>query len=286
MKYKQHVVLCLFSFGLLSLGQNPPAAKPSSPPSESADVVQRVSASIVRVTAIFSYQEQADPNLTSGFRESPLDPAATAQGGPGQTLTWTSAGTGFLIDSDGHIATANHIVSPLLNQQAAEKRLKAEGKVLGPDSFQRATITVVVGGLEHKAARVYRKNDRLDIAILTLGGSTPRLRVPEFEQKEPRPGESVSVSGFPSAAGSDGGNLTTSTGSVLDPVFKGTNGRGFYLADVTANPGESGAPVFVTATGRIIGLVDANVNLRNAPGAGRIEIVPIREILSLLPSSR
>jgi hypothetical protein len=76
----------------------------------------------------------------------------------------------------------------------------------------------------------------------------------------------------------------------LDPVFRGTNGRGFYLADVTANLGESGAPVFVTANGRIIGLVDAglvdaNVNLRNAPGAGLIEIIPIREILSLLPAS-
>jgi hypothetical protein len=72
----------------------------------------------------------------------------------------------------------------------------------------------------------------------------------------------------------------------LNPVFKGTNGRGFYLADVSANLGESGAPVFVTANGRIIGLVDANVNLRNAPSSDRIEIIPIREILSLLPSSR
>jgi hypothetical protein len=71
--------------------------------------------------------------------------------------------------------------------------LKAEGKILGSDSFQRATITVIVGGSEHKAARVYRKNDRLDVAILSLGGSTPRLNVPEFEQKEPRPGVSVSV---------------------------------------------------------------------------------------------
>jgi hypothetical protein len=270
----------------VTLGQNPPAAAPSSPPPESAELIQRVSASIVRVTATFSYQEQEDPKLTSGFRESPLDPAATAQGGPEQTLTWTSAGTGFIIDSDGHIATANHIVSPLLNQQAAEKMLKKEGKILGPNSFQRATITVIVGDSVHKAERVYRKNDRLDIAILTCGGSTPRLPVPEFEQKEPRPGEPVSVSGFPSTAGSDVGNLTTSTGVVLDPVFKGTNGRGFYLAEVTANPGESGSPVFVTANGRIIGLVDANVNLPNAPGAGRIEIIPIREILSLLPSSR
>jgi Trypsin-like peptidase domain len=132
----------------------------------------------VRVTATFSYREQEDPKLTSGFRESPSDPAATAQGSPVQTLTWTSAGTGFLIDSDGHIATANHIVSPLLNQQGAEKRLKAEGKVLGPGSFQRATITVILGDSEYKAARVYRKNDRLDIAILAVGGSTSRLRVP------------------------------------------------------------------------------------------------------------
>jgi S1-C subfamily serine protease len=268
-----------------------------------ADVIQKINASIVRVTATFSYQEQEDPNLTSGLRRTPLDLSAPVQEGPNETLTWTTAGTGFIIDSDGHIVTANHVISPRFNQQAAENALKKAGRILGPGSFQHATITVIVQGPHpeqdvhgyeyyDQAAKVFKKDERLDIAILTCGSNllstysgliTP-LSLPEFQKDAPHSGDSVSVSGFPTTSGSDAGYLTTNTGIVSNSSFKDAQGRTFYLADVGVSHGDSGAPAFINTSGRIIGLVDAHVNATNRANPGRIEIIPISQILDLLPS--
>jgi S1-C subfamily serine protease len=79
------------------------------------------------------------------------------------------------------------------------------------------------------------------------------------------------------------GYLTTNTGIVSTPVFKDALGREFYLADVGLNHGDSGAPVFMNTSGRIIGVVDASVSAGNGI-PGRIEIIPIRKILDLLPA--
>jgi S1-C subfamily serine protease len=301
-KCKYRIVICLLNFGFATLGQNPSASSPQRP--ELADVIQKTNTSIVRVTATFSYREE-DPKLTSDLRRrTPFDLSALAQEGPSQALTWTSAGTGFIIDSDGHIATANHVISQRLNQQAAENALKKAGRILGPGSFQRATITVVVQGrnLEQdphgheyydQAAKVFRKDERLDIAILTCGRNLlnpfsdliPPLSLPEFQKDAPHSGESVSVSGFPTTGGPDAGSLTTSTGIVSNAIFKDVRGRTFYLADVAVNHGDSGAPVFINMTGRIIGLVEGRINTANGVNPGRIEIIPISEILDLLPST-
>jgi S1-C subfamily serine protease len=295
---RYNIVFCLLNFGLAALAQNSLAATASSVDPDSATEIHEISASVVRVTATFSYQEQEDPNATSGFRKVPFDPSATAQGGPGQILSWTSSGTGFIVDSDGHIATANHVISPLLNQEAAEHALKKAGKILGPGSFQRATINVIVQGRQHEQndyyyvdAKVFKKSDRFDIAILTcrrnllrrFSDVIPPLSVPEFQKDAPRSGDLVSVSGFPTASGSDVGYLTTNTGIVSTPVFKDALGRNFYLADVGLNRGDSGAPVFMNTSGRIIGVVDASVSAGNGT-PGRIEIIPIRQILDLLPA--
>jgi S1-C subfamily serine protease len=300
---KYQIVICLLSYGFSALGQSLITVTPSSQPPKLADVIQKINASIVRVTATFSYHEQEDPNLTSGLRRTPLDLSAPVQEGPNETLTWTTAGTGFIIDSDGHIVTANHVISPRFNQQAAENALKKAGRILGPGSFQHATITVILQGphLEQdvhgneyydQAAKVFKKDERLDIAILTCGRNLlstfsdliPPLNLPEFQKGIPHSGDAVSVSGFPTTGGSDAGNLTTNTGFVSNSSFKDARGRTFYLADVGVNHGDSGAPVFINTSGRIIGLVDAYVAI-NGINQGRIEIVPISQILDLLPST-
>jgi S1-C subfamily serine protease len=303
MSCKYLITICLLSFGFSTLGQSPITVTPSSQPPKLADVIKKINASIVRVTATFSYQEQEDPNLTSALRRTPLDLSAPVQEGPNETLTWTTAGTGFIIDSDGHIVTANHVISPRFNQQAAENALKKAGRILGPGSFQHATITVMVQGphLEqdvhvneyyNQKAKVFKKDERLDVAILTCSRNLlatfseliPPLNLPEFQKDSPHSGDSVSVSGFPTTGGSDAGNLTTNTGFLSNSRFKDARGRIFYLADVGVNHGDSGAPVFINPSGRIIGLVDAYAGT-NGANPGRVEIIPISQILDLLPST-
>ena len=177
---------------------------PASPPLTLADVVHKINTSIVRVTATFSYQEQEDPNLTASLRRTPLDLSAPVQEGPNETLTWTTAGTGFIIDSDGHIVTANHVISLRFNQQAAENALKKAGRTLVPGSFHGVTITVIVQGTQleqdahgnedyDQAAKVFKKDERLDIAILTCGrnllrmssGKITPLSLPKFQKGGP-----------------------------------------------------------------------------------------------------
>jgi S1-C subfamily serine protease len=304
-KCKYQLVICLLNFGFATLGQTPITVTPASQRLTSADVVQKINTSIVRVKATFSYEEQEDPNLTSALRRTPLDLSGPVQECPNQTLTWTSAGTGFIIDSDGHIVTANHVISPRVNQQAAENALKKAGLILGPGSFQRVTITIVVQtphteqdahGNEYydQEAKVFKQDERLDIAILTCRTNSlkafsdliPPRSLPEFQKEAPHSGDSISVSGFPTAGGSDSGipAMTTITGIVTNSIFKNALGKTFYLADVGVGHGDSGAPVFLNTSGRIIGLVDAHVSSTNGVNPGRIEIIPIPQILDLLPS--
>jgi hypothetical protein len=72
MSCKYLITICLLSFGFSTLGQSPITVTPSSQPPKLADVIKKINASIVRVTATFSYQEQEDPNLTSALRRTPL----------------------------------------------------------------------------------------------------------------------------------------------------------------------------------------------------------------------
>jgi S1-C subfamily serine protease len=301
-KCKYQVVIYLLSYGFATLGQNPVPMTPGSQPLALADVVQKINTSIVRVTATFSYQEQEGPDQTSDLRRGPIDLSAPMHEGPNETLTWTTAGTGFIVDSDGHIVTANHVISPRFNQQAAESALKKAGRTLVPGSFHGVTITIFVQGprIEQdthgnesydQAAKVFKQDERLDIAILTCRRNLlnrfsdlilPRS-LPEFQKDAPHSGDSVSVTGFPTTGGPDTGYLTTNTGIVSNSIFKDARGRTFYLADVGVNHGDSGAPVFINTSGRIIGLVDAYVNATNGGNPGRIEIIPIPQILELLP---
>jgi S1-C subfamily serine protease len=195
------------------------------------------------------------------------------------------------------------VISPRLNQRAAENAPKKAGKLLGPGSFRIATITVTVQGPHLKqdthgyeyadqAAKVFKTDERLDIAIPTCSRNLlstfsdliPPLSLPEFQKDAPHSGDSVLVSGYPTTGGPDDGHLTTNTGIVSNSIFKDARGRTFYLADVGVNHGDSGAPVIIMS-GRIIGLVDGRVNATNEVGPGRIEIIPISEILDLLPST-
>jgi S1-C subfamily serine protease len=76
---------------------------------------------------------------------------------------------------------------------------------------------------------------------------------------------------------------TTNSGTVSNPFFIDELGRSVILLDLRANHGDSGGPAFNSQDGRIIGFVDEGYAASDGQYSGLMSIVPIREILDLLP---
>jgi V8-like Glu-specific endopeptidase len=308
---KHRIAFFLLSLGCATLAQIPVTVKatPSKAVTSATEVAQRVDTSIVRVTATFSYQVQEAPNPISGAvagvtSRAPFVLSGPVHEGPNEKFTWMSTGTGFIIDPDGHIVTADHVINPSKNKQEAENALRKMGRTLLPGSFQRVAITVLVevprlgedihgSGFYDQAAKVFKRDEQLDVAILACRRNLlvkfsdtvlPRS-LPEFQKEPARSGDVVSVSGYPATSGSNAGmpTLTTTTGIVSNSIVEHAVPTALYLVDVSATPGDSGAPVVISASGRIIGLVAADIKSKHSENSGGIEVIPIRPILGLLP---
>jgi S1-C subfamily serine protease len=146
--------------------------------------------------------------------------------------TSVDTGTGFVIDSDGHVLTADHVVSG-----ASTVTLKFQdgftvpAEVLGQDP----STDVAVLQVRPSPARV---------PALALG-STSSLAV----------GDMLAVIGNPFGYDS---SLSTGVVSALDRTIQAPSG--FLIpdalqTDATINPGNSGGPV-LDAQGSVVGIVD------------------------------
>jgi S1-C subfamily serine protease len=266
----------------------------SSAPRQLADVVDQVNRSVVRVTASFTAQVRT-------------------QDGTIQTVSWIAGGTGFVLDAQGRIVTAGHIVSVDFNRAGFEQVLLAKQLRMIPDSFRAVEVTVSSPPLnlerdEHgnefsnvnamHRAEIVKEDGQLDIALLAsvpglltrpdfvVNGKTPvPLRtVPVFQELAPRPGDPISVSGFPAVNGFAEGipSLITNGGIVSSTSFRDERGRWVYLADLHSNHGDSGGPVFNNETGEVIGFVDAYYPATNGENSGLTVIIPISQILRCL----
>jgi S1-C subfamily serine protease len=165
---RSSIAIAVLLLSLPSLGQSGPKGLQASPSAKSLpDVVQEVSTSIVRVTALFTAQVTGQ------------DLAAPVQ------MNWTSGGTGFIVDTQGHIATAGHVIDIVSNQAQFEKALPG-GKALVPGSFRAAGIQVAAPPLNleddgrgnsfynivvsHQAT-LMKQDQRLDVAFLISDGN-------------------------------------------------------------------------------------------------------------------
>jgi S1-C subfamily serine protease len=140
-----------------------------------------------------------------------------------------------------------------------------------------------------------KEDRRLDVAFLISDGNlmfvpavqigrksvVPPRAVPQFQETPPRPGDAISVSGFPAVSGFEAGipGLTTNTGIVSNAFFMDERGRSVYLADLHSNHGDSGGPVFDNTTGRILGFVEGYYSATNGENSGLTLVIPIRQIL-------
>jgi S1-C subfamily serine protease len=148
-----------------------------------------------------------------------------------------AAGTGMVLTSDGEILTNNHVI----------------------DGATSISVTIVSTGATYPATVV--GTDRSDdVAVLRLANASG-LKVADISASAARVGETVTAvgnaggsGGTPSAAG---GIVTALDQSITATDETGSNAEnltGLIETDAAVQAGDSGGPLYDTASGQIIGM--------------------------------
>jgi len=212
-------------------------------------------------------------------------------------------GTGFIVNRDGWIVTARHVV------EAAAKAVSGATHG-GALRIGFAGPNIDEPGIQIRAAFIFRQAKVVaedvdsDLALVQLPGDIttmfgglrvglsqvagPEPRAVTLSTRRPREGTPVAISGYPIGEPS----LVTTSGHIAAPwAFENVStGKTAdrYLADATANPGNSGGPAYSTEAVHLLGVCVAgrNVPIQGAPGlahfAGLTVLVPASAVATLL----
>jgi len=215
-------------------------AAPRTAPTSVADIYSRVSGSVVFVSA-----RGGNGSLSFNGR------------GGGRA----ASGSGFVVDTAGHIVTNDHVVEDAdrFTVRFGEKGQPLEAKLVGKDpSSDLAVLEVdpdkVEGGLEP----------------LKLASS-----------KSLRPGEAAIAIGSPFGLE---GTVTTGIVSALGREIEAPNGfsiPGAVQTDAAINPGNSGGPL-LDAAGRVIG-VNSQIASESGGNTGVGFAVPVDSVRDVIP---
>ena len=221
----------------------PPATSPAAPrtaPTSVADIYQRVSGSVVFVSA-------RGGNGSLGFN------------GPGGGRA--ASGSGFVVDSAGHIVTNDHVVE---NADRFTVRFGEQGQPI--------------------PAKLVGKDPSSDLAVLAIdrgkveGGPKP-LQLASSSSL--RPGEAAIAIGSPFGLS---GTVTTGIISALGREIEAPNGfsiPGAVQTDAAINPGNSGGPL-LDAAGRVIG-VNSQIASQSGSNSGVGFAVPVDMVKDVVP---
>jgi S1-C subfamily serine protease len=191
------------------------SSAPTAPGLNAASIYAKVNPGVVDIT---SKSVTTAPQSAFG-----LPPSPTAQ---------TDTGTGMVIDPQGHILTADHVV-------AGAK-----------------TVTVTLPGGVSRKATVVAGDAATDVAVLKIDPAGLTLHpVTLGTLTNHRVGDPVAVVGDPFDVQR---SLSTGVISGLGRTISGLNGYSIPNAmqtDAAMNPGNSGGPV-LDAGGRVVGIAD------------------------------
>ncbi|MBX3052446.1 MAG: trypsin-like peptidase domain-containing protein [Caldilineaceae bacterium] len=169
------------------------------------------------------------------------------------------AGSGFVLDLDGHVLTNFHVI----------------------DGAQQ--IEVTLGNEQTFPAQVVGSDPRFDLAILKVDAPAEILHpVALGESSSLRVGQRAIVIGNP--FGQFSRTLTTGVVSALDRTLEGQDGRpisGVIQTDAAINRGNSGGPL-LDSSGRVIGINTA-IFSPSGTNAGVGFAVPVDTIKRVLP---
>ena len=166
------------------------------------------------------------------------------------------AGTGFFVADGLHVATSYHL-EPVLD---ANEREGASLAVFIPHGRK----------MEVRAARRVKHDIRHDLAILEIEGE-PGRPAPLADGAPPPEGEAIAVTGFPIAntlglIPLTNAGIVSSVGPITMPraSAEGLTAQQIRLLrkpfeililDMIAYPGNSGSPVYLQASGSVVGIV-------------------------------
>jgi S1-C subfamily serine protease len=185
--------------------------------------------------------------------------------------TATSTGTGFLINTDGVVVTARHVIYPRgISQPPTKIKVEIRMPTINSEHIK------MIASWNVFPSNVVAVDEAHDIAVLkpTQNSPFPEIRVlhsppqnitvkPSLGTLDPRQlrdGEPVFTSGYPLELPI----LITTSGFMAssDPMkFEPSTPHqilDIYWADMQANPGNSGGPLFSLASGNVIGMVVAD----------------------------
>jgi serine protease Do len=228
-----------------------------------ATLVARVRPSVVNITTVqqvrrpqgaFEFPDFGGFPLFNQAPQGPMrrHPFGGERGGGDEVMKQQALGSGFLVDSQGHVVTNAHVVE------------------------DADTVKVKLADDREFRAKVVGKDERLDVAVLQLEASPGDLPLASLGRSdETRVGEYVVAIGNPFGLGN-----TVTMGIVS---AKGRSiGAGpyddFIQTDASINPGNSGGPLF-NLHGQVVGINTAI----NPQGKGIGFAIPIDAVRDVLP---
>ena len=209
-------------------------------PTSVADIYQRVSGSVVFVSA-------RGGNGSLGFN--------------GEGGGRAASGSGFVVDTAGHIVTNDHVV------ETADRFTVRFGETGDP-------IT----------AKLVGKDPSSDLAVLSIDPKDVKGGIKPLQlasSKNLRPGQAAIAIGSPFGLS---GTVTTGIISALGREIDAPNGfkiPGAVQTDAAINPGNSGGPL-LDAAGRVIG-VNSQIASSSGGNSGVGFAVPVDSIRDVVP---
>jgi serine protease Do len=239
-----------------------PPVLPGTP--DVATLVAKVKPSVVNITTVQAVKGPRGAlgfpgfeDLFPFFHQGPNGPGRRPFGGgsPGEGdegMKQQALGSGFLVDSEGHVVTNAHVID------------------------EADTVTVKLADDREYRAKVVGKDDRLDVAVLKLENAPHDLPVAALGGSDSlRVGEYVVAIGNPFGLGN------TVTMGIVSAKGR-TIGAGpyddFIQTDASINPGNSGGPLF-NLRGQVVGINTAI----NPQGKGIGFAIPIDAVRLVLP---
>lgn len=195
-----------------------------------ADVAERVSPAVVNVTVVSERPEgvvmRGHPGIPEDGPMGDLFKRFFDQPGMSTPRKMQGAGSGFVIDPEGHVVTNNHVI----------------------DGAEEVDVTLNDG--TKLKARVLGRDDKSDLALLKVDAGRPLPYVDLGDSAHTRVGDWVLAVGNPFGLG---GSVNAGIVSARGRDINAGPYDDYIQIDAPINRGNSGGPLF-DAYGRVIGV--------------------------------
>lgn len=187
-----------------------------------------------------------------------------------------STGTGFFVNRNGDVVTANHVIHPA---GITEDPSKIIIFVRVPTIRSRYPAVILLASFSGYGANVKATDVAHDIAIIGSDGGAnpftvppigyqgqlspgqekigPLVDVSALADSLPKDGRAIFISGFPldfPTLITNFGYIASSDPIEFDETPQGAKVRNVLWADIHANHGNSGGPAFSADTGEVVGM--------------------------------